>query len=138
MGYALGNRGIRSRHGRAVLMIIIATCAGDFLISRYSKQTCEREYEQREIAREWARLAPYPASAEDLTSRQVGGPFTREFEVSFRAPLADIERWLRVSLGTREATAEEPYPWLRVYKIKPGGGAQYAEVRVNMSAGTVH
>ena len=53
------------------------------------------------------------------------------------APAADIERWLKDSPGTREATPDSPSPGKRHFLIKPGGGAQHAEVNVDDEAGTV-
>ncbi len=58
--------------------------------------------------------------------------FTREFVISFEAPREDIEAWLASSKGTRDATVEVEHG-SRVYQIQPGGGAQFAEVRVDES-----
>ncbi len=99
-----------------------------------------RRAEQRqrlEIPREWARLAPYPESARDLRASTSGSMFTRAFRVSFTAPAPDIERWLADSPGMREATPERVSPGKRHFAIKPGGGAQHAEVTVDDTTGSV-
>ena len=57
--------------------------------------------------------------------------FTREFRTFFVAPPEDIEDWLQSSPGTREAVVTTPSPGLRHFKIKPGGGAEFAEVTVD-------
>jgi hypothetical protein len=80
---------------------------------------------------EWARLAPLPPSAQQLTISTHGSMFTREFRASFVAPPEDIEEWLRTSLGTREAVVTPPSPGVRHFQIKPGGGAEFAEVTVD-------
>lgn len=59
--------------------------------------------------------------------------FTRSFRASFNAPMADVERWLRESPGTREVVAEQVSPTVRYFSIKPGGGAIGAEVTVKDS-----
>ena len=63
--------------------------------------------------------------------------FTRAFRASFSAPIEDVEQWLRESPGTREATLERPSPSTRRFLIRPGGGAQWAEVTVDDSSGEV-
>lgn len=95
------------------------------------------ERQHLEIPKLWARLAPYPGSARELKATTEGSLFTRAFRVSFSAPAADIERWLKDSPGTREATPEHPTPGVRHFAIKPGGGAQHAEVTVDDASGTV-
>lgn len=80
------------------------------------------------LAREWARLAPYPVpeSAIELTSE--GSAFTRQFTLRFTAPRGDVKRWIAASPGLKEAKpVAEPGGALR-YTIQPGGGAQFAEL----------
>jgi hypothetical protein len=55
----------------------------------------------------------------------------------FTASSEDIEQWLADSSGTREALLEKPTPTTRRYLIKPGGGAQHAEVTVDDASHTV-
>ena len=79
----------------------------------------------------WGRLAPFPASAQQIAVTTQGNMFTRGFRASFVASAADIEQWLQQSPGTREASPESPSSGLRVFHIKPGGGARFAEVAVD-------
>lgn len=99
-----------------------------------------RAWDKREMLRVtlvWGRLAPLPASAEHFTIAKEGSMFSRAFRASFSAPIADVERWLRESPGTRDVTPERPSPTVRRFLISPGAGAQHAEVTVDESAGTV-
>ena len=66
-----------------------------------------------------------------------GSMFTREFYVTFTAPMADINAWIAASPGTRDVTPEPDGYGSMVYKIKPGGGAQFAEVLVDPKMQTV-
>ena len=93
--------------------------------------------QQLDISREWARLAPYPASAKDLRASTEGGLFTRAFRVSFSAPAGDIESWLRASPSTRAVTPDKLAGSRRHFVIAPGGGARHAEVTVDDASGFV-
>jgi hypothetical protein len=81
--------------------------------------------------REWGRLAPFPALAQDLTVTTHGSIFTREFRTSFVAPPEDIEAWLQNSPGTREAVVTTAVDGVRHFQITPGSGAEFAEVTVD-------
>jgi hypothetical protein len=85
----------------------------------------------------WARLSPFPQSAHDLAIRTEGTMFTRSFRIQFTASSEDIDHWLADSTGTREAVPEKPTATTRHYMIKPGGGAQHAEVSVDDVSHTV-
>lgn len=80
--------------------------------------------------KEWARLNDFPATATDVTVETAGGPFTREFTVTFVAPLKDINAWLDQSPGTKDITPTTT-GFVRKYEIEPGGGAQHAELEVD-------
>jgi hypothetical protein len=84
-----------------------------------------------EVTREWGRLDPLPPSARGLTITTHGSMFTREFRITFVAPAEEIHAWLASSPGTREAAVTAPAPGVRHFRIKPGGGAQFAEVVVD-------
>jgi hypothetical protein len=79
---------------------------------------------------EWARLAPFPQSAEKLVVTTEGSMFTRTFRVHFRAPAKEIEQWVQESPGLRESTPTAESGGLK-YVIKPGGGANRAEVIIS-------
>jgi hypothetical protein len=85
----------------------------------------------------WGRLAPIPQSAQGLSVLTEGSSFTRAFRIKFTASPEDVEKWLTDSPGTREAVLESLPPTTRRYSIKPGGGAQHAEVNVDDVSHTV-
>ncbi len=71
---------------------------------------------------EWGRLAPFPASARNLTITTSGSMFTRSFHVSFTAPADEIELWLEQSPGIRGLGPPSYPPGVREFEIRPGGG----------------
>ena len=85
----------------------------------------------------WGRLAPIPANATDFRIAKGGNMFTRSFNASFTAPVADVKRWLRESPGTRDAKPERVSPTIRRIQISPGEGANFAEVTVDDKSGMV-
>ncbi len=86
--------------------------------------------EARRCLMEWGRLAPFPPSAGTVQPMAGGNAVARSFRAGFRAPAAEIERWLQASPGIREATVEVK-AGRRHYEIRPGGGAAGAEVDVD-------
>ncbi len=110
-----------------VLLIGIAWL-GYFFFSRNSPRN---QASAIDCTRIWGRLAPFPASAQQLSIDTEGSAFTRAFRSTFIAPPADIEQWLQQSPGTREALPTTPSPGVRHFEIAPGGGAQWAEVTVD-------
>ena len=109
--------------------IIMAAC----LIGLYFAYSAWVKKEMLGAVMEWGRLAPPPASAKNFTIKEEGNMFTRSFRASFIAPTADVEQWLRDSPGTRDVVPKHPSPSVRFFRIKPGGGAVSAEVRVKDS-----
>ena len=89
-----------------------------------------------EAVREWARLAPLPESATGLDIQTTGTMFTREFNIEFTAPAADILAWLEKSPGPSAAKLRQDPDGTVIYEIDAGGGAQFAEVRV-LKNGTI-
>jgi len=57
--------------------------------------------------------------------------FTREFLISFSAQPDEIQTWLQNSPGILDAEAIEEDGGGWIYAIKPGGGAQFAELRLS-------
>ncbi|MCX5685541.1 MAG: hypothetical protein NT049_17935 [Planctomycetota bacterium] len=55
-------------------------------------------------------LAPFPDSATVLSVITRGNLFTREFEISFRAPAADIKAWISQSPRLRDHPSPMPDP----------------------------
>lgn len=89
-----------------------------------------QEPEMIRVALEWARMNPIPASAAGVDVDMKGSMFTREFVVQFTAPASDVDAWLLASPGTCSETPTRDGT-VRKYSISPGGGAQFAEVRVD-------
>ena len=89
-----------------------------------------------DATKEWARLNDFPATATDVSIENTGSLFSREFTVSFVAPLEDITSWLNLSPGTKDITPSVTGA-VRTYEIEPGGGAQHADVEVDERTGTV-
>jgi len=78
----------------------------------------------------WGRLAPLPPSAQNVTVTKAGDILSRVFRASFTAPVADVDRWLRESPGTRTVTPERTLPTVRRFLIFSSNGAN-AEVTVD-------
>ena len=97
-------------------------------------------YANRESAinatKEWGRLAAFPDAAKNVVVTTEGNMFTRAFRVSFSAPREEIARWIDESPGLRETQPQIEGP-IRKYNIKPGGGAQRAEVVIDNSSNQV-
>lgn len=109
-----------------VVVLIIVVLAGHFWLQVSAIST----------ARDWARLAPFPATAHDQKIDVEGSPFTREFIISFTAPPDDVRKWISASPGPASATRSAD-GGITVYSITPGDGADFAEVRVDEKTGRV-
>jgi hypothetical protein len=123
---------------RAILVLCavssVVAALGHELISPHSARNRASAIE---CTLAWGRFARFPASAQQLTISTEGGMFTRAFRVSFVAPSADIEQWLRQSPGTREVLPETASPYTRHFDIAPGDGAAHAEVTIDDTAHSV-
>jgi hypothetical protein len=94
-----------------------------------TQMSAEERKRATEAMLEWGRLAPFPTTAQEITIRTEGGLFSRTFRCHFKAPKSDIETWVRSSPGLLEA--ESTYGDRKTkYLIKPGGGANRAEVTI--------
>jgi hypothetical protein len=90
-----------------------------------------------ETTLEWARLATLPVSKSQVDVEVTGSIFTRGFRVAFSAAPDPLESWLSASEGIADAEIYREGDFTR-YKISPGGGAMFAEVRVNRNTGDVY
>ena len=97
----------------------------------FSTDSSRNQASARECVVAWGRLAPFPASVTNFKITTTGSSFSREFRCSFDAPAAEIETWLERSPGISDAETSSPSPHIRHFKIRPGGGAQHAEVTVD-------
>ncbi len=79
----------------------------------------------------WGRFAEFPTEIQDFKIKTEGGMFTRAFRASFSASPEIISEWLFASPGISDSEKEIISPNRIRYLIKPGGGAQHAEVDVD-------
>jgi hypothetical protein len=96
-----------------------------------------KQAEMMALVLEWGRLAPFPASATNISIKTEGSSFTRSFRASFIATKQDIETWMNDSPGINEATPEEISKNKVQYIIEPGGGANWAEVTIDFASDKV-
>lgn len=112
------------------VIFIVAVTTGVIYLSRANRQAAIN------AATEWARLAPLPSSAANVQVDAKGTMFSREFIITFDASPAVIQQWLAASPGPSSATPSTTGA-ITTYAIRPGGGAQFAEVKVDASANRV-
>jgi hypothetical protein len=121
---------------RTQTILVAATVCGVLLITGYAYLRSANYRSALQATKEWARLVDFPDSAEEIEVETTGSMFTRQFTVTFTAPLDDIDEWLRQSPGPSEATPAESGATRR-FEINPGGGAQGATLEVDNESGTV-
>lgn len=76
----------------------------------------------------WGRLSEFPDAIQNFEIKTEGSMFTRAFRASFTASPEVISEWFSASPGIKDAEQEHLSPGRIRYLIKPGGGAQHAEV----------
>ncbi len=108
-----------------------------FSSNALDNQNSVKQDEMMRIVLEWGRLAPFPASATNISIKTEGSSFTRSFHASSIAPKDDIQIWLSSSPGLQGTTAEEVSDNTVRYSISPGGGANLAEVTIDHSLNKV-
>lgn len=113
----------------ALVLIAIVTAGGIFLVDTNRQSAIETTLV-------WARLAPFPPSATNIDVDIRGSMFTREFVITFDASPPVIQQWLAASPGPASTTPSVAGT-ISTYAIVPGGGAQFAEVRVDVAASKV-
>ncbi len=97
--------------------------------------TCRDDHSALATALAWCQLAELPDTAEVLSVDVAGSEFTREFTITFRAPVDDVRGWLVASPGIdlADIPADEP-----TYTLTPVlKGAVFGEVIVDEFTGTV-
>ena len=112
---------------------------GMFLLSSNVRDNASpaKQEEMMGLVLAWGRLAPFPATATDVTITTDGNSFTRSFHASFIAPNRDIKVWIEDSPGLNEILPEKISENKEEYKITPGGGANIAEVVIDYDLGKV-
>jgi hypothetical protein len=126
----------------AISTILLFACiafAGLFLASSNSRdnQDPAKQKEMMALLLEWGRLAPFPASATNISIKTEGSSFTRSFRASFTAPKQDIEAWIKASPGLNQTTPDGLAGNKVHYVIVPGGGANKAEVTIDSASNQV-
>ena len=108
------------------ISMIFGACVSS---SRRGEMAAEERTSAIEATLEWGRLAPFPSSAQEFTIKIEGGSFTRSFRTHFKAPRHDIDSWVKQSPGL--VSTEPTYAdGKRTFIIRPGGGANRAEVTI--------
>lgn len=120
-------------HFRASLLIALVAALFLFCACvskiRGGDMTADERRSAIDSTLEWARLAPFPSSAQEFTIRVEGGFFTRSFRAHFKATKDEIDRWVKLSPGLL-GTEPTHINGKRTYIITPGGGANRAEVTI--------
>jgi hypothetical protein len=120
------------RNGRQV--VILGTLAAGVVAMGIANWALEKRNWNSGVsaALEWSRMLPVPASATNINLQTSGSMFSRSFVLEFDAPLADIEKWFAASPGTTGKSFDTVIQDKlgKVYDIKPGGGAQRANLTI--------
>jgi hypothetical protein len=98
--------------------------------ARAPKDSSDEEQMWR-ILSEWARVAPIPEKATHVRIVTAGGMFTRGFRAYFATTDADLREWIENSPALKDAEGEVGPDGWTVYQVKAGGGAGFAEVRID-------
>ena len=127
--------------GIAIVAFMVLAGASYFLLSSPTNNRDNhdpvKKAEMIETALEWARLAPFPQDVKDFKVFTEGNAFTRTFKGSFTASEQSIRSWVKQSIGLRNAKTKVISEGKIRYIIKPGGGANSAEVIIDYSSGRV-
>jgi len=84
------------------------------------------------ITHEWTRTAPLPSNASEISIRTEGSDFTRQFLATARfKDASSLELWMSDSPGFKDADLTVEADGSKIYFIKPGGGALFAEITVH-------
>lgn len=97
------------------------------------------ERSAREATLEWARLSPFPSSAQSFVITTGGNMFTREFRVSFFGDPTAMAAWVRSCPGVADpkTTRSESPDGTVTFEIPAGGGAAFAELIHHPVRGTI-
>ena len=122
------------KHASRIAIVLVALLG----IVAFTVRTCQLRDRQSglETTLLWTGLRNYPVPTEQIKIDHRGSMFTREFNVHFQTSPNAVERWLSESDCTATITPEVTGT-IRTYKLKPAGGAQFAEVRFDTQTGDV-
>ena len=116
---------IKKRLIRCIIILMSFLLFG--LIAGYFYLQNANYHSALSTAKDWAQLNDFPTTTTNLTVDIEGSIFSREITIQFDAPIEDIKDWLNESPGTKDI---EPIinGSTHKYSIQPSGGAQHAEV----------
>lgn len=122
------------KHASRIAIVLVVLLG----IVAFTVRTCQLRdrHSGLETTLLWTGLSKYPVPTEQIEIEHRGSLFTREFNVHFQTSPDAVERWLSESDCTATIT-HEVTGMLRTYKLKPAGGAQFAEVRFDTQTGDV-
>ncbi len=80
----------------------------------------------------WSGINSLPTWASDKTIEAKGSMFTREFVITFTGTSAQIEEWTLNESAFRNISKEQIDKSNYRFVLKPQGGAQWAEVNINL------
>jgi len=108
----------------SITIIIVSLVSGYLFINNSNRNSALN------TTLKWARLSSFPKCAKDLELVSSGSMFTREFVVEFTCPKSALKKWIDNSPGLLDAVQKKKGDII-IYSIKPGAGAQFAELTVN-------
>lgn len=115
----------------------IAVAVLFFSSNARDNQNPAKQKEMMSSVLEWGRLAPFPASATNVSIATEGSSFTCSFRASFVASKQDIQTWIKQSPGTVGVTPQQFADNKVMYTIAPGSGANRAEVKIDFNLNQV-
>lgn len=113
-----------------IICIIVLVGAVAFL-SRDDKQDAYN------TAFEWTGIKALPTWAVDPKIEITGSMFTRGFEITFTGTKEQVEEWVQTEPALKDIQKEDIGNSVYKYILKPQGGAQFAEVKIDMNNNTV-
>jgi hypothetical protein len=103
-----------------------------FLPGRLLTPRAYSSWQMWSITHEWTRTAPLPVDASEISIRTEGSDFTRQFLAAARfKDASSLALWMSNSPGFKDAEVTVEADGSKIYVIKPGGGALFAEVTVH-------
>jgi hypothetical protein len=129
---------MKNRHSKTIILILgfgfFSFCVLGLASWYFVKDNPIYKYKVEgaiQKARNWALLAPLPVQEKDIKIKAKGAMKNQQFTISFEAEAKTIENWLRKSAGPARAKKIIQETGNTIYKIKPGKGASFAELRLS-------
>jgi len=116
---------------RATIIFVILILIGVWILQRLNYRSAI------ETAEVWARVASIRACDSRPEVDASGSMFTRQFVVEFSCESSKLKQWVNDSIGLKGAAVTTSNN-IETYIISPGGGATFAEVKINWVENTVY